>query len=129
MIQVVLEIDDHPDWAECTKEAVAERLCPLGKVRVVEVTVDKPQQLGMFETPPPPTPKNTCPKCGSTRVIPVKGPEGGVVLREIIPRTFWPSLSGPEWAMDTEGNWQLGYLDGDKDNEHIVGWPIHRCGT
>lgn len=45
MIRLVIEVEDHYTWAECTKEAVAERLSGLGKVRVVEVKVDKPRQL------------------------------------------------------------------------------------
>ncbi len=45
MIRLVLEIDDHYTWAECTKEAVAELLEPLGTVRVIDVKVDKPKQI------------------------------------------------------------------------------------
>lgn len=45
MIHIAIDVDDHPDWVEYTKEAVAERLTDLGNVRVVDVKVDKPKQL------------------------------------------------------------------------------------
>lgn len=124
MIRLVIEVDDHPTWAEYTKEAVAERLAELGSVRVVEVTVDKPQQTSLFR---PPAPKNTCPRCGSTRVTQVRGPDGETVLREVIPRPFWPDAAGPVWAMGMDDSWQRGHLEGDKDAPHTIGWPIHQC--
>lgn len=49
MIHIVIEVDDHPSWEECTKEAVAELLTNLGGVRVVDVHTDKPEQLGMAD--------------------------------------------------------------------------------
>lgn len=45
MIRLVIEVDDDPSWVECTKEAVAERLDELGRVRVKECHVDKPKQI------------------------------------------------------------------------------------
>lgn len=45
MIRVVIEIDDPGDMADCAKEAVAERLSDLGRVRIVDVQVDKPKQI------------------------------------------------------------------------------------
>lgn len=49
MIRLVIQVDDDPSWAECTKEAVAELLTDLGKVRVLEVHVDKPKQIKMVD--------------------------------------------------------------------------------
>lgn len=45
MIHLMIDVDDHPDWVECTKEAVAELLSDPGNVQVVDVQVDKPKQL------------------------------------------------------------------------------------
>lgn len=125
MTRLVIEVDEHPGWAECTKEAVAERLADLGGVRVVKCEVDKPQQMGMFARPDP-VPKDVCPKCGK-RIVPVQGPEGGVVMREIRPRSFWPDPAGPQWVMNIQEQWQRGSLEGDRNVEHTVGFPIHTC--
>lgn len=45
MIRLVIEVDDDPSWAECTKEAVAELLTVLGKVTVIDCDQDKPKQI------------------------------------------------------------------------------------
>lgn len=47
MTKLVIQIDEHPSWAECTKEAVAERLADLGGVTVVSCVPDEPQQTRM----------------------------------------------------------------------------------
>ena len=44
----MIEIDDDGSMAYCTKEAIAERLDDLGRVRVLEVTADKPEQMTMI---------------------------------------------------------------------------------
>lgn len=49
MIRLVIEVDDDPSWAECTKQAVAERLTDLGGVRVLEVQQFKPKQLKLVD--------------------------------------------------------------------------------
>lgn len=49
MIRLVIEVDDDPPWAECTKQAVAERLTDLGGVTVLEVKQFKPKQLKMVD--------------------------------------------------------------------------------
>lgn len=127
MIRIVIELDDHPSWAEATKEAVAERLCDLGKVRVVEVKTDQPSQTVMEDFRPRGW-KDECPNCGE-RVIRVMGPEGKMVEREIRPRAVWLDPNGPDWAQDIEDKWVRVRLDGDKRAEHTVGFPIHKCGS
>lgn len=49
MIRLVIEVDDDPSWAECTKQAVAERLTDLGGVTVLDVHQDKPKQLKLVD--------------------------------------------------------------------------------
>lgn len=126
MIRLVIEVDDHPSWAECTKEAVAERLSDLGGVRVVECKVDKPQQTTMTGYGPQAL-NNVCPHCGA-RVVMVRGPEGTAVMREVLPKSFWPDPSGPEMVMGIDDTWQRGRLEGDSNVKHTVGFPIHKCG-
>lgn len=123
MIRLVIEVDDHPSWAECTKEAVAERLSELGRVRVLSCEVDKPQQMGMFHQPQL-THGDTCPKCGK-RIVWVKGPDGSGVMRELMPRSFWPDPCGPEMVITIKEEWQRGRLEGDSDAPHTVGFLLH----
>lgn len=125
MIRLVIEVDDHPSWAECTKEAVAERLADLGKVRVLEVTVDKPKQTRMDGFGAPAV-GDRCPQCGA-RVVMVRGPEGTAVMKEVKPRLFWPDPQGPDVVMGIDETWQWGRLEGDRKAEHTVGFPIHKC--
>ena len=105
MIRLVLEIDDCYTWAECTKEAVAVLLEPLGTVRVLAVKTDKPEQTRMEPQKPAPAAQSlhtVCPKCGE-RVISVPGPEGTPALRDIRPRPVWLTTgrarSGSSWWM------------------------------
>lgn len=49
MIRLVIEVDDDPSWAECTKQAVAERLTDLGGVKVLDVKQDKRKQIKMVD--------------------------------------------------------------------------------
>lgn len=134
MIHMVIEVDDHPAWVECTKAAVAERLSDLGGVRVVDVNVDKPQQMGMegYRAKPPAAPppmmgsRGTCPKCGA-RYTREPGPEGAVVDLDIKPRAIWPDPHGPDWAKNAKGEWVRVRLDGDLATEHTVGFAVHRC--
>ncbi len=130
MIRLVIEVDDHYTWAECTKEAVAELLEPLGTVRVLDVKTDKPEQTSM-EPPKPASAAQSlhtvCPKCGE-RVISVPGPEGTPVLRDIRPRPVWPAPGkGSVWVQLVDESWIQGDLTGDKAEKHTVGFALHRC--
>lgn len=125
MIELHIQVDDHPSWAECTKEAVAERLADLGGVRVVSCVPDQPQQTKM-DGYGPKVVQNRCQRCGA-RVVMVRGPEGTQVMREIMPRSFWPDPSGPDVVMGIDETWQRGRLEGDRDAPHTVGFAIHKC--
>ncbi len=129
MIRLVIEVDDHYTWAECTKEAVAELLEPLGTVRVLVVKTDKPEQVSMEPSKPAPTAQSlhtVCPKCGA-RVISVPGPEGTPVLRDIRPRPVWPAPEGSVWVQLVDESWVRGELTGDKAEAHTVGFGLHQC--
>lgn len=71
--------------------------------------------------------RNVCPHCGA-RVVMVRGPEGTAVMREVLPKSFWPDPSGPEMVMGIDDTWQRGRLEGDSNVKHTVGFPIHKCG-
>lgn len=126
MIRLIIEVDDHPSWAECTKEAVAERLSDLGGVNVVDVDPgDKPCQQ-VLEDFRPKGWKDACPQCGQ-RTMRVRGPEGTAVERDIKPWPIWPDPNGPDWAQDINDEWVRVRLDGDRSEPHTVGFPVHKC--
>lgn len=134
-------MDDHPSWAECTKEAVAERLADLGGVTVVSCVPDEPQQVGMdgygpkvAKTEPP---KKQAAKAKVVRQRVVKCPDCGREVRELecsdgvtrrcesMARCY--QAQGPEEVVTTAGEVRTGAFDGRGYGPTGLGYREHKC--
>lgn len=141
MVELHIQVDDHPGWAECTKEAVAERLADLGGVRVVDVKVDKPQQTKMGEDTPkvdepgPAQKRDTkakvvrqqaakCPTCGR-EVLELDCTDG--VTRRCEPTARCYQAQGPDEVVTTAGEVRTGAFDGRGYGPTGLGYRAHRC--
>lgn len=134
-------MDDHPSWAECTKEAVAERLADLGGVRVVSCVPDEPQQTKMEGCGPkvdkPQQPKKQAPKVKVTRQRAVKCPACGREVLELdctdgMTRRCEPTArcyqaQGPDEVVTTAGEVRTGAFDGRGYGPTGIGYRKHKC--
>lgn len=139
MIELHIQVDDDPSWAECTKEAVAERLADLGGVRVLEVKVDKPRQtrMGGYGAPAAPAGEKreprakvvsrrvvACPECGEG-IWEMTCSDGRALRCELEARCY--QMIGPEAVVTTTGEVRTGAFDGRGRGSTGLGYPVHRC--
>lgn len=126
MIRLTIEVDDHFSWAEATKEAVAERLGPLGRVRVLKVETDKPQQLNLpgYQEPKTPSPSPArCPRCG---VLTVRMQVNGqAIVCDPQPKAYWVDLSGSGRVVTFGGELVRCSFSGSPERKSGMGWVPH----